>query len=140
MRTQGCLAPTDPGSFSGARPSFFCGLVASARTSPDGYYRAGHELARHARRLVEGEVPDSVLAELDGACALPTDRGAPLVVAWMRRVLPRCMALVPREKQNTTFLRGVADALEEGIVDYVYKIEPTRTSESLGSAKGGSTR
>jgi hypothetical protein len=104
------------GLTSGACPSFFRGLVQEARISRAGYYWAGHELARHAYGEAELDVTDAVLAEFDAARALPTEEGAPRLVAWMRRVFPRCMALVPRRRQNSTFLQGVADALEEGIV------------------------
>jgi hypothetical protein len=112
---------------SGACPSFFRGLVAQGRRDRNGYFLAGRELARHARSKAEGDVPDDVIDEFDKICNQPVDQAAQELVDWMRRVLPRCMRLVPRRRQNTTFLRGVATALQEGIVHYKYDLPPTGT-------------
>jgi hypothetical protein len=60
-------------------------------------------------------------------CNQPNDLAAQELVDWMRRVLPGCMRLVPRRRQNTTFLRGVTSALQEGIVDHKYDLQPTGT-------------
>jgi hypothetical protein len=99
---------------SGACPTFFVGNVITAKCSREGYAEAGYHLAIHMREMVENEVEDHVLADLDqvvGKHPEQLDR----IWAWMQRVLPRCMRLVPARRKDS-FLRGVERALEEGRV------------------------
>jgi len=88
---------------------------------------AGHELVRHVARLVEvqGSELDTALAELDaaicpmkeGMMGLPNDAA---VVAWFERMLPRCMALVPKHRRNS-FLKGVYSYVrDEENIDTTY--------------------
>lgn len=98
---------------SGACPTFFRGCVARARASRAGYSDPGYHLAIHARDLVDGHVADGVIDELDRALEAPN--AAEQIWQWLRRSLPRCMALVP-SRRKPTFLRGIAAAIEEGRV------------------------
>jgi hypothetical protein len=98
--------------YSAARrlPTFFRANIIEARQGRHGYFNAGFHLAIHARSLVEGDVPDHVVDEFDRALDAP-DREEQMW-RWLRRTLPRCMALVPTRRKRT-FLRGVAQAFEE---------------------------
>lgn len=98
---------------SGACPTFFRGCVARARSSRAGYSEAGYHLAIHARELVDGDVPDEVIDELDRLLEAPD--AAEQLWQWLRRVLPRCMALVP-SRRKPMFLGGIVAAIEEGRV------------------------
>lgn len=98
---------------SNACPNFFRGLVAQARAGGTDYSEPGFHLAIHARELVAGDAPDEVIEELGRALQNP-DAGEQ-VWLWLRRNLPRCMALVP-SRRKSTFLRGIEAAIEEGRV------------------------
>lgn len=98
---------------SGACPTFFRGCVARARSNRAGYSEAGYHLAIHARELVDGDVPDEVIDELNRLLEAPD--AAEQIWHWLRRTLPRCMALVP-SRRKLTFRRGVTSAIEEGRV------------------------
>ena len=98
---------------SGACPTFFRGCVARARGSQAGYSDPGYHLAIHARELAADDVPDKVIDELDRALAAAD--AAEQIWQWLRRTLPRCMALVPR-RRKPTFLKGIAAAIEDGRV------------------------
>lgn len=95
---------------SGACPSFFRGCIARARICREGYSDAAYHLMIHLPELVEGDVDDAVLNEFREAV---TAADGEAVWRWLRRTLPRCMALVPT-RRKVTFLRGVAAAIEEG--------------------------
>lgn len=56
---------------------------------------------------------DNVIAELDRL--LDAHDAAEQIWHWLRRTLPRCMALVP-SRRKATFLRGIEAAVEEGRV------------------------
>lgn len=101
-----------PNRTSGARPTFFRACVMESRSLRGGYAHAGYQLAGAAEGLAAEDIDDHdpVFAELRAAVAKDD---ADAVVAWMQRVLPRCMALVPR-RRLPTFTRGVALALEQG--------------------------
>lgn len=98
---------------SNACPNFFRGLVAQARAGGTDYSEPGFHLAIHARELVAGDVPDEVIKELDRA--LENLDAGEQVWLWLRRTLPRCMALVSN-RRKPTFLKGVMAAIEEGRV------------------------
>ncbi len=108
--------PNDLGSVSSACPRFFRGLCRQARRSRRGYRDAGHELARHARDLVTGDVNENTLARLDAAVALPWNERGAAVVGWMKEALPRCLDLVPSVRRRGQFRLGVEDAIEEGLM------------------------
>lgn len=96
---------------SGACPTFFRGCVARARASRAGYSEPGYHLAIHARELAADDVPGKVVDELDRALEAPD--AVEQIWHWLRRTLPRCMALVP-SRRKATFLRGIEAAVEEG--------------------------
>lgn len=96
---------------SGACPTFFRGCIARARASRAGYSDPGYHLAIHARELAADDVPEEVIAELDRL--LDAHDAAEQIWHWLRRTLPRCMALVP-SRRKATFLRGIEAAVEEG--------------------------
>ena len=101
-------------STSGARPTFFRACVMESHSVREGYARAGYHLAGAAEAIAAEDIDedDPVFADLRAAVvANDADR----LVAWMQRVLPRCMALVPR-RRLPTFTKGVALALEQGRV------------------------
>lgn len=97
---------------SGMCPTFFRGCVARARTSRVGYSDAGYHLMIHIFELVGDEVHETAITELrqavDGA---DYER----IWEWLRRTVPRCMALIP-SRRKATFLRGIEAAIEEGRV------------------------
>jgi hypothetical protein len=103
-------------TFSNARPTFFLGAVYESQTSRAGYWGAGFTLARHVRDLIEGEVDDDVFDALEAILDLTDeDERDGALWGWLRQTLPRCMALVPT-RRRTTFMRGVAEAIDEGLL------------------------
>jgi hypothetical protein len=109
---------------SGACPTFFRATVHTARAGgASGYAVVGHTLASTAHSLIEYDDDDDLAARLqelsDAVCSTDHPRGnlrslahflasddARLVIAWFKRELPRCMALVPTRRYSS-FLRGV---------------------------------
>lgn len=94
----------DSDTVSGICPTFFRACIVEARRGS--YASPGYHLAIHVRRLVD--VNDETLDELDAVAAADDPEA---LLDWLDRVVPRCMALVPRRRRRT-FLRGLALALD----------------------------
>jgi hypothetical protein len=104
----------------GAFPTYFRALCEEARRGGDeGYAAAGHELTRHLPELVDGDSPAKVEAKLAELKELIRGRDDPNVIAWFKRVLPRCIDLVPI-RRHRTFLRGVYSMYDKdvSVLDY----------------------
>lgn len=97
----------DSDTVSGIRPSFFLACVWRARNPAGSYADAGYHLAINVRGLID--VNDETIAELD---AVARSQDADELLVWLDRVVPRCMALVPR-RRRATFVKGLALALEQ---------------------------
>ena len=93
---------------SNACPTFFKARCIEAQRSRHGYYAAGHEMARHFEDLTSAEA----LENLDEVATL-TLHDENSVIKYLRKVLPRCLELVPYRAQNGTFIRGFQDYFDE---------------------------
>ena len=96
-------------SVSAARPTFFIASVLESKRSPLGYVHAGYTLAMHAEQMVDGELDDGAYGEFERHVVADDAEG---LYAWLRRYLPRCMALVPHARREA-FIRGIAQAMED---------------------------
>lgn len=98
----------------GACPSYFMALCQEAkRGGANGYWTAGHELARHvaehADAALDSDDWDGRLDGLQSLIDLQDDEG---VLAWFDSELPRCMKLVPARRRQQ-FLKGVYAMVNE---------------------------
>ena len=92
------------------------------RGGSGGYRRCGQELVRHARSLLDFNIPkteaDELLAELDGLLAtkgnLHGEREA-AIFEWFLEVFPACMQLIPNRRAES-FVTGVVEAWHEGLL------------------------
>ena len=88
-------------------PSFFRACVRTAsKPGGGGYNGAAYQLAGAAQHLVEGDLEESVLDEF----LVITE--AEVLLAWLDKSLPRCMALIPRRRRGS-FTAGLERWLEE---------------------------
>lgn len=104
------------GSFSGVPTHIRATAwsIASRERGYTDYATLGQELARQATRLMEEaydvDDPYERVEQLVSLIDAQDDRG---ILAWYRRNMPRCLALVPYRRRRK-FLEGVYRAAEEG--------------------------
>ena len=92
-------------------PTFFRALVHEAKTSRYGYAVPGYHIGIHLIDLVNGWVNDEAGSEL--ATAIHGGKPVDEIWKWLRRYLPRCMAIVPMRRKGT-FMEGIMGSVEEG--------------------------
>jgi hypothetical protein len=104
----------------GACPSFFFAQCREASLGGAGGYRnAGHSLASTIAQLPPDWIEeDQWVPELEKLQALIEAGSDEEIIAWFKRWVPRCMALVPARRYDS-FLRGVYACVidEENSVD-----------------------
>src|SRR6185437_4875753 len=96
---------------SGACPTYFrVGCQEASRGGKNTYADAAWHLAIHLEELAPDEVEpqqwDAMQDELQKAL---DDEDAEAVFAWFRKVLPRCMELVPYRRKDQ-FFEGIKQA------------------------------
>jgi hypothetical protein len=92
----------------GACPTFF---YATCRTASYGgrnsYEDAGYTLARNVSDLSPYDVDEEDWqTRLEELAALVADENDQAVLAWLKRYVPRCLAMVPSRRRQS-LLRGI---------------------------------
>jgi hypothetical protein len=96
-----------PKGFGACPTFFFASCLEASQGGRDGYQSAARSLVRSLGGIAPHEVElDEWSDKLDELQALIVDGRDDEVLSWFDRWLPRCMALVPRQRRRS-FLKGI---------------------------------